>query len=182
MADLLQVLDIFPQGTPRKGIPLAMEFPVDAQSGPYLVSSSSDLIWVQKTSVNSTVRAAVRRDVVDNAEFFRDVIFSIAKMGVDSDWGNIHPLTKYGIQSAINHVKYYDIADVELLAPVDDKGPCAGLEDWNGVPITRVSWLSNCVVAAPTDKAFVGFLTRIDKKSIVSVIHNASRGIGIAMT
>ena len=181
MTDLLQVLDIFPQGAPRKGIPLAMEFPVDAQLGPYLVSSSSDLLWVQKTSVSSTVRAAVRRDVLDNEDFFRDVIFSVAKMGTTSEWGNVHPLTKYGIQSAINHIKYYDIHEVELLAPVDDKGPCAGLDEWHGVPITRVSWLHNCVVAVPVDRAFVGFLSRIDKKSIVSVIHNASRGIGIAM-
>lgn len=184
---LLQVLTPEEQYRKRHGIPLMMEFPVNPELAPFLVSSSKAVLWVR--SYNGCVKAAVRK-TNDLPSYFWEVTTAVIEEGRGADWGNIHPLSKAGIQAAIAHVEEYGLEDLELLANPDtnwgeiepswevaeDNIPMALM----GKPLQSAPWLlPNTVLVVPKDRAFVGFVMLFAGR-IVSVIHNASRGIGIA--
>ena len=178
---LLQKLN-FGEGIKKNAVPLAMEFPVDPMGTPYLVSSTTSLLWVGEPIRDNFVRAAIRRDIKKDTSFFVEVLEEVANTGIEANWGNVHPLTEEGVSAAIDHVRSYGISELELLSPpadLDNLFPSK--KEAFGVPIRRAAWLPEGYrVVVPVDRDFVGFIGRIGSSSIVSVVHNPSRGIGIA--
>ena len=179
--DLLQRLK-FGDGFKKNAVPLAMEFPVDPVGAPYLVSSTTSLLWIGEPVRSNFVRAAIRRDVKEDSSFFLEVLEEVANTGMEAKWGNVHPLTKEGVIAAVEHVQSYGMEDVEILSPPSDSDSLFPKDtEFNGIPIRRSVWVPDDYrVVVPTDRDFVGFIGRIGSSSIVSVIHNPSRGMGIA--
>lgn len=195
MSHLLHLSRLKSKAVQRGATPLILEYQVSADTAPYLVSSSSSVLWIHEPLSDDIVRAAVRP--IQPGAFFTEVIEAVAAMGRQAEWGNVHPLTREGIRHAIEHVAFYDLNDLELLVPrlqpvpsqedAEDEapGPVNGLirplvEDL-GLPLRPSSWLpSDCVVVVPKDRAYVGTVSQVTPKSLAGVVHNAARGIGIA--
>ena len=80
---------------------------------------------------------------------------------------------------AIDHLRYYDINDIEVLV-----GP-AGLPDnteYEGVTVTVAKWLpAKMVVAVPKNRDFLGFVADLPKGRFISVVHNPSRAMAMAV-
>ena len=185
---LLQVLTYRRDKGDREGaIPLMMEFPVNPLLAPILVSSSEATLWISPK--RGVIRAALRESE-NLPDFFWEVTQAVIKEGRAKGWGNVHKLTVKGIQDAIDHVKSYELSDLEILANpqipwgriskkwavVDGEIPMALL----GLPIQPATWLpKHTVLIVPRDREFVGFVLLFQER-IVAVIHNAPRGIGVA--
>lgn len=204
MSHLLHYTRLQSQTLQRKGVmPLMLEYPVPEETGPYLVSSSSSVLWVTELHPNSTVKAAVRE--VSLGDFFREVVEAVAVMGRQQEWGNVHPLTLEGLQAAIEHVSYYDLAPLELLIPRAHQAGSADqpsdedaenqskaslvalmppglrpLIEEVGLPFRPSSWVPDgMIVVVPKDRTFVGVVNQVTPKKIAGVVHNAARGIGV---
>jgi len=116
MSHLLVVTRLQSKAMQRKTtVPLMVEYTVSEETAPYLVSSSSSVMWINDTHPGSTVKAAVRELTPD--DFFREVIEAVASMGREMQWGNVHPLTTEGLTAAIEHLEFYELGPVELLIP-----------------------------------------------------------------
>ena len=173
--------------------PLMMEFEVPPTS-PYLVSSTRSLLWIP-TSRNGKVRAAVRSKP-STAAFFDEVIQEVIKQGTVDEWGNIHSFSEEGLQAAIAHVHYYMADDKDnshLLILANPATPWKDLNpEWEvhgnhflarvyGIPVASAEWLDpTTVVVIPMNRGLVGFAIEVGEDHILSVIHNAARGIGVA--
>lgn len=171
----------------NRGIPLMMEFQVNPDLAPFLVSSSKATLWVNGRS--GTVRAAVR-DEGDLSTYFREVVTALIEMGRERDWGSVHPLTSDGIRKAIEHVKSYDLNELEILVnpQIDwsriDPQWKVGSEEIPmilfGLNIQPAPWMDlDTVVIVPKDRDYVGFILLFEGR-IVSVVHNGARGVGVA--
>jgi len=186
MSNLLYLVRFTPKVLQRKGaIPLLMEFPVNPETSPFLVTSSEALQWVMEAFPGGIVRAAVRQGTSKDV-IFREALESIVTLGNEAQWGNTHPFTETGLQAAIEHVSGYDLGDLELLVPkVRDTGHKLGeykrpawLESYS-LRTCPTSWLpDDNAVVLPKDREYVGFIGLVGA-GIVSVIHNASRAIGV---
>jgi len=187
---LLQVITYENRGkTERPGsVPLMMEFPVNSSLAPFLVSSSKSCLWLNR-SHNGIVRAATR-EIDELEEYFLEVTKAVIQEGRKKEWGNVHSLTVKGIQAAIDHVRYYDLEDLEILAHpqmpwgrISKKWKTEGREiplALLGLPVQPAPWLpKNTVIVVPRDREYVGFVLLFQER-IASVVHNASRGLGIA--
>jgi len=181
MNSLLQQLDPDPRITQNRGVPVMVEFPVNTETAPYLVSTSQGLLWVREPLANQVVRAAVRH-IKEEGLFFREVLDEIIGMGQEAEWGNVSRGTQRGVNQAIEYVRSYDLPDVELLAaPKELDQILPGLDEFGGCPVHRVDWLlGDMVVAVPADRSYVGFFSRFGSSRAISVIHNPSRGVGVA--
>jgi len=185
--NLLEVLDFDyvlrgPKGVP----PRYMEFPVSPETAPYLVSSTRSAIWVSKPSMTNTVRAAVR----PRQGFLVQVLDEVIEAGEKYNWGNVHDLSPEGLDKAVEHLASYGLVEIDvLLGP----GVAEGLEDWlkdphedkteKGLSVAWHEWPelpSDVVVVVPRDRAYLGFVASVGAGSLVSVIHNPSRGLAIA--
>jgi len=111
----------------RTNQPLYLEFGVSEETAPYLVTSTTSLMWINEPHPGPSVKAAIR--TVGLGEFFREVIEQVVLMGTQMQWGNVHPLTLEGIKAAIDHVEFYELGPVELLIPRANKGEDPALED-----------------------------------------------------
>ena len=168
-------------------IPVMMEFPVNPSLTPFLVSSSKGTLWV---GPRGNVVLAATRKMPNLPDYFWEVVRSTIMEGRREGWDNAHPLTKAGIEAAIEHVKYYDFDDLEILAnpatPWGDIEPEWAIKQGEiplvllGLPLQPATWLpAHTVVVVPKDRQYVGFVLLL-QEHIASVVHNASRGIGIA--
>jgi len=176
--NLLEVMTISPSYLKKGAIPLAMEFPVDVQTAPYLVSSSNSLVWVSEAP-SSTVRGAVRRGL-ELGDLFCEVASEIAEVGREARWGNSHPYSLDGVMASIKHVKGYGLSDVQLICSLGDT-LLGSREEYEGCKVAGAKWVpSSMILAVPSDRGFVGFALRLNNKDLISVVHNASRGVGVA--
>ena len=191
MSNLLEVLRFQPKALQKKGAqPLVVEVPVSPDTAPYLASSSTSYMWIEEPHPGNIVKAAVRK-IKTPGRVFKDVLELVEARGSRDEWGNVHPFTEEGVWAAIHHLEYYGIEDIEILVPsvrVKKKGSKAykrpkwlDKEDAFNVPMRPSSWLpDNTVLALPVDRNFVGTLGHVDPTTVIMVLHNASRGIGIA--
>ena len=178
-------------------VPLCVEYHVSEDTAPFLVSSSSSVTWVQETLPGGLVRAAVRD--VSLADFSREVLEAVCVMGRQQQWGNVYPLSREGVQMAVEHVDFYEQGPLELLIPrAHVEGEDEDAEDApnrvflmppdlrplieaTGLPFRPSAWVpEGTVVVVPRDRAFVGVATLVTPRKIAVVVHNASRGIAIA--
>jgi hypothetical protein len=159
----------------RKGkvAPQLMEFQVNPELAPFLVSSTRSVVWVEHTSKSETVRAAVRK--IQGIQV--DIVAAVAEAGRDLAWGNVQDLTTEGVLACVEHLNYFGLDELEILVAPDTD--TAGVE----FPVTPTiaSWLPlDTVVVLPIDRGFVGSLGTIGQHKAVAVVHNASRGMAIA--
>jgi len=166
----------------RKGVPLMMEFKVDPQLAPFLVSSSSSVMWVSSVSSEGNIRAAVRRGVKEVGFLFQEMVEAITSMGREAKWGNVHEFSTDGVKLAIQHVQSYDLTKVEILIHRNSLKELFGKEmEFEGVPVQPVNWLKEgTAIVLPRDRSYVGVVSRFGGTSVLGVVHNASRGVGIA--
>jgi len=128
MSHLLHVSRLQSKAVGRKGVvPLMLEYTVPEETAPYLVSSSSSVMWITELHPNSTIKAAIREMTV--GEFFREVVEAVAAMGRQQNWGNVHPLTHEGLAAAIDHVAFYELEPLELLIPRTHPAMSVSLDD-----------------------------------------------------
>ena len=167
---------------PLKGIQggrgaLYAEFVANPETAPYLVSSTRSVLWVNHLSTQRTLRAAFRKNVTPD-QLFKEVVECVTAEGVRRNWGNVHPLTREGIQACVDHLAYYDFAEVDLLAGLDVD---QNLLDQFEHEFRRAAWLpATAVVVVPTDRSFLGFFGHAGEGHSIVVVHNASRGMAVA--
>ena len=187
MSQLLRILRLNSKAlkNPGKGkkppVPLILEWAVNGDTAPYLVSSSTAVLWIEDPHEGNIIRAAVRK-VPDPGVVFREILEAVRKRGREDQWGNIHPYTAAGLKGAVDHVQSYDLDDLEILVPrkTKDVPRPVWLNDL-GYPLKPSSWLpEDCAVVVPKDRDFVGVLGYLDVKVAAAVVHNASRGIAVA--
>ena len=165
---------------------MMLEFPVEPETAPFLVTSTKALLWVPEAHHDDVVKAAVREAALGS--LFMEILDEVTKKGKEAQWGNVHLFSQAGVQAAIDHVRYYDLEDLEILAPPnreeDHKDGVYKRPQWLNdmkLPLRPTSWLpEGCVVVLPKDRKYVGFVGYLTRTSCVAVVHNASRGIAIA--
>lgn len=159
---------------PRKGsVPLMVEFRVNPETAPFLVSSTRSFVWV--TPKQDKLRTAIRSlDETGIEGVFQTLITNIAETGADGKWGNTHPFTPAGLKAAHAHLSYYDLAEVEVLAhPETDVEPL-GLDVCLRATWVPVGW----ALVLPLDRDFVGFIVVSGDRYLV-VVHNSSRAVAV---
>jgi len=143
----------------------------DPDAGPFLITSSKSLMWVERAFETGFLRVAVRKDTLD--QLYRGIVEEIATEGVSREWGNVHPGTKGGVLACMAHLSYYGLPDPVLLygeefdiglAPAIQRVPA----DW--LPPT---W----GVVIPDDRSFVGTAYVFGGGHLGAVVHNSSRGL-----
>jgi hypothetical protein len=159
---------------PRKGsVPLMVEFKVNPETAPFLVSSTRSFVWV--TPRQDRLRSAIRPIDGDGVEgVFRYIVTTIADTGAGGKWGNVHPYTPVGLASAKAHLSYYDLAEVDILAHPDTDVTPLGMD-----VCVRAKWVpEGWVVVLPTDREFVGFMVVSGDRYLV-VSHNPARAVAV---
>lgn len=186
MSNLLQIVRIKPEAMERKGVfPLMLEFNVDPQTAPYLVSSSSDFLWLESPHTQegkTLVKAAIRKGGT-----LSDLFWSATKMMYDralqDQWGSIHSFSEEGLEAAVAHIQSYDLGEVDILvAPAGpDKERPQWLQDLDpGQRLRVTSWVpEDCIVVVPAERQFLGLLIRLSHNTAAISIHNASRGFAM---
>ena len=172
--DLLRIYS-FNSGGAKKATPLMMEFKVNPETSPFLISSAkAGLLWVN--SYDGKVRSAFRP--IDPQKFFVEVVEEVYTTGQKSEWGNVHPLTTAGLTAAIAHILSYDLPSPEILANPNSQFAFAK-QTFLGCHVQWVDWLDpKTVVVVPQDRDFVGFVLQNGDTGL-SVVHNASRSIAV---
>jgi len=154
--------------------PLMMEFPVNPELAPFLVTAAgkSKFIWIP--SSKGRVRVGVRKqDSGERVAMNLDIIREIALVGETSKWGNVHPLTSDGFEKAVEHLKYYGVEDIEVLASD------SGLPFIVDSPVKVCAWLhKGCAVVVPKDRDCVGVFADVGK-GFLAMVHNPSRGVAV---
>lgn len=179
LSHLLAVQRYQSKAMQRKGtLPLWLECPVPPETAPYLVTSTSSVMWIEEPHPGNLVRAAVRETEVTS--FYQEVVEAVRAMGETLSWGNVHPMTLEGIQAAIEHVEFYETGPVELLVP---KGFPMGVDSLlgaTGLMYKPCSWLpEGTALVVPKDRGYIGWATRLTPRKIAGVVHNAARTIAI---
>ena len=156
--------------------PLMIEVQVDPSIAPYLVSTTKSFLWLDRPLRGGMLRVAVRKENLD--QLFGEIVQNIYEMGVDSKWENTHPLTKKGLDKAIDYLKYYGISDVEILS--GDTDPLKLGKSFKKCKVTKVSWLNDCYAVVPKDRSYLGSATDFGDGKYAVLIHNPSRGIAFS--
>jgi|APSaa5957512622_1039677.scaffolds.fasta_scaffold50420_2 hypothetical protein len=156
-------------------MPLMLEVPVaPGLDGPFLVSSTGDLIWVARTFSNGRLRVAVR--TVPIPFMFRDAIHKVFRMSMEKGWGSWAPPSAEGVASAISHLSEYGLEEVEVLYGKDFNEKLLPEK----VPAREAHWVpANWAVVLPVDRAFVGTTFDFGAGRTALVLHNASRAVGV---
>jgi len=176
-SDLLQV---YRHKGPMKGTPALMEFNVPP-TPPYLVTSSRRLFWLTR-SHQDKIRAAVR-EIEVRSNLYLEIIDAVTEEGIRREWGNVHPLTTEGLEAAVEHVTFYGLKDLKILSHPDtwmDMGFEHAPGTFGGAAVVPVQWIGEgTMVVIPGNREFLGFVLELGGNLMVSVVHNASRGMSV---
>jgi hypothetical protein len=144
--------------------------PVPAESGPFLVTSSKSLLWVERAFGDGFLRLGVRQ--ATTGDLFRSMVESIASEGITREWGNVLPTTSEGVLEGLSYLHYYDLQDPTLLY---------GSEfDISVAPeITRspADWMPPTWAVLVPSREYVGTAFLFGDGHVGAVVHNPSRGI-----
>ena len=156
---------------PFKKRPLMLDgVPVPSDSGPFLVTSSKAVLWVERAFGEGFLRLAVRKQKPD--DLYRALVIEIASEGGRRGWGNVHPPTTAGVLEGIKHLHYYDLPDVTLLYGADfDIGSAP---DISRAP---ADWLPPSWGVLVPDRTYVGTVYLLGEGYLGAVVHNPSRGV-----
>jgi hypothetical protein len=154
--------------------PQMMEFQVNAELAPFLVSSTRSVLWVEKAGSSGNVRAAIRA----RRGLEADLVVAIVEMSQRCEWGNAQPLTTMGIKNCVDHLQFYGLEQVEVL--VADDTDISGI-DFKNLKVIHANWVPvDAAVVVPVDRGFVGTLGTLGQHKALALIHNASRGMAVA--
>jgi len=178
MASLLEMVnfdDTLKQTRRGRAAPLLMEFEVNPELAPFLVSSTRAVQWVPHASQSGMIRAAVRK----RQQLEQDIVGAVVTMGREAEWGNVHELTTDGVRGCVAHLREYGLETVEILVASDTD--MDGIELPAGVPVQGADWLpQEALIVVPGDRGFLGTIGTIGRHKAVAVVHNASRGMAVA--
>lgn len=178
MSNLLEVVNFdntIKQTRRGRRTPLMMEFSVNPELAPFLVSSTRSVQWVPQASESGHVKAAIRKRQGIESE----IVSAILHQGTESGWGNVHPLTTEGVRACTEHLSYYGLTEMVLLVAPDTDLSAVSLP--NTVPRVSAPWMPlDALVIVPAERGFLGTLGTLGKHKAVVVVHNASRGAAVA--
>jgi len=175
MSNLLHRIRFAKKDLPPEGRVGILTFHVNPETGPYLVTASRSLVWIPQCSQDNTVNAAFRLDTSAD-QLFHEVVLAVVGAGREYDWGNIHPLSSEGIKAALQHVRLYELGEVEAITSME-----LDITLSDGTPVSKAPWVpQGTVVVVPRDREFVGGWGRVSRGDLVAVVHNPARGIAIA--
>jgi hypothetical protein len=164
------LLCVIPHGTQR---PLMLDnVPVspDPNAGPFLITSSRSLLWVERAFESGFLRVAVRQ--MGAHDLYGDIIAEIAREGVAREWGNIVEPTPAGVAAGLAHIAYYGLPQPTLLYGTSfDIGLAPEMER---VP---VSWLPPSWGILVPDREYVGTVYLFGEGHVGAIVHNPSRGV-----
>lgn len=165
----------------REGsVALIHEFQIaDSLDPPFLVSgASAPLVWVEKKPRSGALRAAlVQSEGKDFGDVFRSILRNLIERGQRYEYGNVHPLSREGVLSAMSYLESFGIPSVELLVSPGYEGE----KTFGEVEVKEVSWApEGALIAIPEDKGYLGDLHWFGNVYCI-VVHNPSRGIAVAM-
>lgn len=173
--NLLDITALSPRGQSTMGLTLE-DLPVNRELAPFLVSSTRSVTWVPYASKNNTVRAGIRSR--ENIE--AELVAAVVLMGQEAQWGNIQPLTTEGIQACIAHLREYLDAPVEIIVSAETDLDEVELPE--GMAVTTARWAPlNCAIVVPVDRTYLGTLWVIGRERVAALVHNASRGMAVAV-
>jgi hypothetical protein len=170
MIDLLQQIILPPS---KKGAsPLFLEFSINDELKPFLVSSTRGFIWVYRTKENR-VRTALRKNF-DRSSIYNDIIIDIMKQGKECSWGNVFEGGLSALSQAKARMLEYGFTEVEILTGNPSHKDNKDLTFSPCIP-------TNLLVVVPKDREYLGFLGTLQEnpQNFCVLVHNASRGICI---
>lgn len=179
MSHLLGAEKIMSRAASKGGTLLFQEIEVPPELGPYLVTSSTSLLWLPEALKKQFVRAAFRH--IKPSQLYVEIIEAIADKAKELEWGNCHPYTEQGLEKAIEHLHYYDLSGLDILVHVDQTHVFAATAAKHSHTLMPTVWVPlNCAVVVPTDRYYLGVLGVADAETTLASVHNASRGIALA--
>ncbi len=159
----------------RKGALMLDQVPApdDPEAGPFLITSSRDVMWVDRAFPGGFLRVAVRK--VTPEALFRSLVEAVAERGSELEWGNVETPTHTGMSKAIEHLQYYGFTDVECL-----HGEGFAITETVGLPTMKVDWLpKKWGIVLPKERSYVGTVYDLGDGVVGAVLHNASRGVAV---
>ena len=158
---------------PSKHRPLMMDgVPVSAEpeAGPFLVTSSKSLLWVDRAFQGGFLRLAVRQTSLD--ALFASLVEAIIEKGVECEWGNVLPTTKEGVLEGLAYLDYYGLSDPTLL--YGDDFDIGIAPDLSRVP---APWLPPTRAVLIPTRSYVGTAYLFGDGHVGALVHNPSRGV-----
>ena len=157
-------------GRKRGSTPLAVEFQVNSELHPYLVTAAgrSKFIWLPR-SRDGMIRAAFRNK--GRSELYLDIVNEIRICSLEHEWGNVFPMSTTGLKDAQTRLGYYDFPEVDILVPL---GGISSIVP-EGVTQVECSWVPvGMAVLLPKNRGCLGFVADMDDGNFLSVVHNLS--------
>jgi hypothetical protein len=154
--------------------PQMMEFQVNSELAPFLVSSTRAVLWVESAGSSDNVRAAIRA----RRGLETELLAAVVEMSERCSWGNTQPLSTMGIKNCVDHLQFYGLEQVEVLVAKDTD--VTGI-DFKKLRVVEANWVPvDAAVVVPVDRGFVGTLGTVGQHKALALIHNASRGLAVA--
>ncbi len=160
---------------PSKSRPIMMDrVPVspDPDAGPFLVTSSKSLIWIERAFEGGFLRVAVRKSGAN--ALFRELVEFVAQKGLEREWGNVLPPTEAGIQEGKDYLNYFELPNVVLLYGEDFDISVA-----SNIDRVPAEWLPNGWGVLIPSREYVGTVYLFQDGYVGAVLHNPSRGVVI---
>jgi len=173
--ELLQILQVDPRRI-KNAVPLLMEFKINPETAPFLVSSTTSVLWVRRPHAGR-VRAAIRD--VGKDVLYREIVEEVFHMGTEAQWGNAVPFTPAGILQGVEHLRFYNITEIEILT--SDVLPWELPETVEDIRVEKVPWIPDgMALIVPVERDFLGTLWFLDSDRLLAVVHNSSRALVVA--
>jgi len=152
-------------------MPLMLDgVPVPPEAAPFLITSSKNLLWVERAFGEGFLRLGVRETTLD--ELYRSMVESIAEMGSEREWGNVIHATKDGVLKGLAYLHSYDLTDASLLYGEDFDISLAP-----SLPRVPADWLPAKWAVLVPSREYVGTAFMFGKGHVGAVVHNPSRGV-----
>lgn len=144
--------------------------PVPPEAGPFLITSSKGLLWVERAFGEGFLRLGVRE--IPLGDLFRSMVEQIASEGVEREWGNVLPATKDGVVKGLAYLHYYGLSDATLVYGEDFDISLA-----TAIPRAPADWMPPTWAVLVPGREYVGTAFQFGSAHVGAVVHNASRGI-----
>lgn len=157
--------------------PRIMEVPVEPQNAPFLVSARDGgdhaVVWVPRAGQNGKIRVCPRKDLTLRTSIIQEIVVA----GEQKNLGNIHALSKEGVEAAQKYLSFFGFDDLEALIAEDVKDTFLPKD----VSVYEKEWVPpGHLVLLPKDRSFVGDLGQMSSGHVMAVVHNPLRGMAIA--
>lgn len=157
---------------PHKNHPYMLDrVPVSDEegAGPFLISSSQSLLWVERPFSGGFLRVAVRK--IELGALFRDLLNEVAVEGVFRDWGNVIPWGEGALKDGLERLQFYGFEDFVLLHGSRVKPP-------TGVDSAIAEWMpESWGLLIPSDRLYIGTVFSFTGGYAAALLHNPSRSM-----